>query len=94
VRRDLNNQPKPLSCEYCHGGKTYGSNEKPALPHSGLTTILDAHRELWRNRGDMAGYAERTLNRTVQIHFNAIACQTCHITKLAYQDKPLKPCFR
>ncbi|MEI7795053.1 MAG: cytochrome C [Methylococcaceae bacterium] len=94
VRRDLNNQPKPLSCEHCHGGKTYGSNEKPALPHSGLSTILDAHRELWRNRGDMAGYAENTLNRVVQVHFNAVACQTCHITKLAYQDKPLKPRFR
>lgn len=94
VRRDLNNQPKPLSCEHCHGGKTYGSNEKPALPHSGLPTILDAHRELWRNRGDMAGYAENTLNRTVQVHFNSVACQTCHITKLAYQDKPLKPRYR
>ena len=94
IRRDLNFQPKPLSCEHCHGGKTYGSNEKPALPHSGLSTILDAHRELWRNRGDMAGYAERTLDRTVQVHFNSVACQTCHITKLAYQDKPLKPRFR
>lgn len=94
IRRDLNFQPKPLSCEHCHGGKTYGSNEKPALPHSGLSTILDAHRELWRNRGDMAGYAENTLNRTVQVHFNAVACQTCHITKLSFQDKPLKPRFR
>ncbi len=94
VRRDLNNQPKPLSCEHCHGGKAYGSLEKPALPHSGLSTILDAHRELWRTRGDMAGYAENTLNRTVQIHFNAVACQTCHITKLEYQNKPLKPRFR
>ncbi|MDD5227217.1 MAG: cytochrome C [Methylococcales bacterium] len=98
VRRDLNNQPKPLSCEHCHGVQTYGSPEKPAWPHSGLATILDAHRELWRNRGDMVGYAERTLDRTVQVHFNSVACQTCHITKLAYklayQDKPLKPRFR
>jgi len=94
VRRDLNFQPKPLSCEHCHGGKTYGSNEKPALPHSGRATILDAHRELWRARGDMAGYPENTLNRVVQVHFNAVACQTCHITKLSFQDKPLKPRFR
>lgn len=94
VRRDLNFQPKPLSCEHCHGGKTYGSAENPALPHSGLSTILDAHRELWRNRGDMEGYAENTLNRTVQVHFDKVACQTCHITKLSYQDKPLKPRFR
>ena len=94
VRRDLNNQPKPLSCEHCHGGTTYGSIEKPALPHSGQATLLDAHRELWRTRGDMEGYIERTLDRVVQVHFNAVACQTCHITKLADQDKTLKPRFR
>jgi hypothetical protein len=94
IRRDLNNQPKPLSCEHCHGGKTYGSSETPSLPHSGEKTLLDAHRELWRNRGDMTGYAENTLNRAVQVHFNAVACQTCHITKLSADNKPLKPRFR
>jgi hypothetical protein len=94
IRRDLNFQPKPLSCEHCHGGKEFGSNETPNLPYSGLTTLTDAHRELWRERGDMAGYPENSLNRTVQIHFDKVACQTCHITKLSFQDTPLKPRYR
>lgn len=94
IRRDLNFQPKPLSCEHCHGGKEFGSSEMPELPHSGLLTLTDAHRELWRERGDMAGYPENSLNRTVQVHFDKVACQTCHITKLSFQDKPLKPRYR
>ena len=94
VRRDLNFQPKPLSCEHCHGGKEFGSSETPKLPYSGQPTLLAAHKELWRQRGDMTGYAERTLDRTVQVHFNAVACETCHSTKLSFQDKPLKPRYR
>lgn len=94
VRRDLNFQPKPLSCEHCHGGKEFGSSETPKLPYSKQTTLLAAHKELWRQRGDMEGYAERTLDRTVQVHFNAVACETCHSTKLSFQDKPLKPRYR
>jgi hypothetical protein len=94
VRRDLNYQPKPMSCEHCHGGAAFGSKEKPALPHSGQGTLLEAHRELWRARGDMAGYLENTLNKTVQAHFNTVACQTCHIKDLTYQDKPLAIGYR
>lgn len=94
IRRDLNFQPKPLSCEHCHGGKEFGSTESPKLPYSGQLTLLSAHKELWRQRGDMAGYPENSLNRTVQVHFDKVACQTCHITKLSFKDKPLKPRFR
>lgn len=94
VRRDLNYQPKPLSCEHCHGGKEFDSTEKPSLPYSGQTTLLAAHRERWISRGDMEGYAESTYNKTVATHFNVVACQTCHITGLVNQDKPLNLRYR
>ena len=94
VRRDLNYQPKPLSCEHCHGGKEFDSTEKPSLPYSGQTTLLAAHRERWLSRGDMEGYAQSTYNKTVATHFNVIACQTCHITGLVNQDKPLNLRYR
>ena len=94
VRRDLNYQPKPLSCEHCHGGKEFASTEKPSLPYSGQTTLLAAHRERWLSRGDMEGYAQSTYNKTVATHFNVIACQTCHITGLVNQDKPLNLRYR
>ncbi|HCU00069.1 MAG TPA: cytochrome C [Methylococcaceae bacterium] len=95
VRRDLNYQPKPLSCEHCHGGKEWGSAEKPALPYSGQSTLLAAHRERWLSRGDMEGYATSTYNKTVQTHFNVVACQTCHITGLVDEkNQPLRLRYR
>jgi hypothetical protein len=93
VRRDLNYQPKPLSCEHCHNGPSMGGAENPALP-SGQANVLDAHRELWKGRGDMVGYPSNTLNRTVQVHFDAIACQTCHITGVKFDGKPLPVRYR
>ena len=94
VRRDLNYQPKPLSCEHCHGGKEFGSTEKPSLPYTKESTLLAAHRERWLSRGDMEGYAQSTYNKTVQTHFNVVACQTCHITGVVNQDTPLNLRYR
>ncbi|MEQ1528918.1 MAG: cytochrome C [Methylococcales bacterium] len=93
VRRDLNFQPGPLSCEHCHNGPAFGGAENPALP-SGHANILDAHRELWKANGDMVGYPANTLNKVTQVHLDIIACQACHITKLTYQDKDLPIRYR
>ena len=83
VRKDLNYKPSALSCEYCHNGsyENFKGAENPALP-SGFNNILDAHRELWIQRGDMKGYPTNSLDRTVKVHLNEISCQTCHIIRL------------
>lgn len=77
VRRDLDFFPGPLSCEYCHD-----TAKAPALP-SGQKNALDAHRELWKSRGDMRGYTADTLNKITQTHLDVVACQTCHIPSVA-----------
>lgn len=77
VRRDLNYQPGPLSCEYCHGGAEFGSPAKPALPNSQKTTLLAAHRKLWEDNGDM-DYKDASKDKAVYVHFQELACQTCH----------------
>lgn len=93
VRRDLNFQPGPLSCEHCHGGESFGSGETPALP-SGHANILDAHRELWKANGDMVGYPSNTLNRVTQVHLDVIACQTCHIPSVKNESAALNLRYR
>ncbi len=95
VRRDLNFQPGPLSCEHCHNGPAFGGADNPALP-SGHANILDAHRELWKARGDMVGYPANTLNKVTQVHLDLVACQTCHITKLKNEgvDVPIRYRYR
>ena len=93
VRRDLNFQPGPLSCEHCHGGESFGSTETPALP-SGHANILDAHRELWKANGDMVGYPSNTLNKVTQVHLDVIACQTCHIPSVKNDGEALKLRYR
>jgi len=82
-----------LSCEHCHGGETFGSSEPPALP-SGHSNILDAHRELWKANGDMVGYPSNTLNKVTQVHFDVIACQTCHIPGVKNDGDALKLRYR
>jgi hypothetical protein len=94
VRRDLNFQPGPLSCEYCHSGKSYGGADKPALPATGYDNILDAHRDLWTKNGDMVGYAANTLNKVTQVHIDSVACQTCHTRNLQYDNKVLNVLYR
>lgn len=93
VRRDLNFNPGALTCEHCHGGKAYGSSEKPALP-SGHATILDAHRERWKARGDMLGYPASTLDRVTQVHLDVVTCQTCHIPNVNNEGEPIKIRYR
>jgi hypothetical protein len=93
VRRDLNFQPGPLSCERCHNGTAYGGAANPALP-SGHSNILDAHRELWKARGDMVGYPANTLNKVTLVHLDEIACQTCHIPNLQNEGADLKIRYR
>ncbi|MCX7098595.1 MAG: cytochrome C [Methylococcales bacterium] len=93
VRKDLNFQPGALSCEYCHNGVKFGGAKDPALP-SGHTNILDAHRELWKARGDMVGYVASSLDKTTQVHLDVVACQTCHIVRLKYADKDLVVRYR
>lgn len=83
VRRDLTNTPKPAECDYCHN-----TAKSPSLPSSGQHTALDAHRELWKQRGYMEGYMPATYDKVVQVHFDQITCQTCHINNVAYNDKP------
>lgn len=94
VRRDLNYQPEPMSCEHCHGGTAYGSSETPALPHSGENTLLKAHVKLWKDNGDMFGYQPSAYNRTVQVHFDDLACQVCHIPEVKDQGDALKIRYR
>lgn len=83
IRHDLTNTPKPLECDYCHD-----TAKTPALPVSGQKTALDAHRELWKTRGYMNGYIPSTLNKVVQVHFDTITCQTCHINNVGYNNQP------
>lgn len=88
IRNDLDKQPGPFSCEYCHD-----TAKKPALP-SGHKTIRDAHRELWKANGDMAGYAPDTLNKVTQVHLDVVSCQTCHITNVTYNGETIKLRYR
>ena len=89
VRRDLDFYPGPLSCEYCHD-----TAKAPALP-SGQKTALSAHRELWKSRGDLFGYASSTLDKITQTHLDVVACQTCHIPSVAQSaTSPLQIRYR
>lgn len=94
VRRDLNFQPGPLSCEHCHGGTAYGSAEKPALPLSKQTTLKAAHVVLWTANGDM-NYPEKDYPaKCVQIHLDKVACQACHIPKVKNNGEDIKIRYR
>ncbi|WP_256996385.1 cytochrome C [Methylococcus capsulatus] len=88
VRNDLDNAPPPASCEHCHDQAA-----KPALP-SGHKNVLEAHREIWKANGDMRGYPENTLDRITQTHLNVVACQTCHISRLADNGKEFPMRYR
>jgi hypothetical protein len=74
VRNDLDYAPDAKSCEYCHV-----NSKNPIIP-SGHDSQLAAHRELWKGKGYMAGYSEKTLTRITQTHFDVVACQACHIS--------------
>jgi hypothetical protein len=74
VRNDLDYAPNAMSCEYCHETAV-----NKVIP-SGHEDMLDAHRELWKSNGDMAGYSADSLTKITQTHLDVVACQTCHIT--------------
>lgn len=88
VRNDLDGLPGPKSCEHCHDRA-----RRPALP-SGHANVVDAHREIWKANGDMAGYPERAIDRITRTHLRVVACQTCHISALADQGVPIPIRYR
>lgn len=95
VRKDLNYSPGPLSCEYCHNGSSMGGAPNPALPNSQKDNILDAHKALWLDKKYLIGYNDNaTRNRVVTVHFDKLACQTCHIVGLAFNDQPIDIRYR
>lgn len=89
VRNDLDGQPPVKSCEHCHDEVA-----RPALP-SGQRTVKDAHQVIWTLHGDMNGYPAETIGRITQAHLDKVACQTCHINRLANPDgSPLRLHYR
>ncbi|MEE9354497.1 MAG: hypothetical protein V3U75_02810 [Methylococcaceae bacterium] len=89
IRNDLDYSPGAMSCEYCH---MTGPN---LIIPSGQKTLLDAHREIWKSNGDMAGYDKDSLSKITKTHFDVVGCETCHITKLQdRKGKPLIPMYR
>jgi mono/diheme cytochrome c family protein len=89
VRNDLDFSPNVKSCETCHI-----TSVNPVVP-SGHNNLLDAHRELWKANGDMAGYSERSLNKITLTHYQVVACQTCHIVdKKGRRGAPLQLLYR
>ncbi len=89
VRNDLDYAPNAKSCEECHI-----KSANPIIP-SKHDTLLEAHRELWKGNGDMAGYSKESLTKITQTHFDVVSCQACHITdKAGRNDEPLQIMFR
>ncbi len=88
VRNDLDYNPPPKSCEYCH------QNSPNAIVPSGHSNLLDSHLELWKGSGDMQGYSEDSLTRITQTHFDVISCQACHITDKKSRGNPIQIMYR
>ncbi|MDF1584226.1 MAG: cytochrome C [Methyloprofundus sp.] len=88
VRNDLDYAPNAKSCEECH------INAKNKVIPSGHDTLLDAHRELWKGAGDMAGYSKDSLTKITQTHFDVVSCQACHINDKKSNGKPIQLLFR
>lgn len=88
VRNDLDYAPNAKSCEACH------INSKNAVIPSGHDTLLEAHRELWKGNGDMAGYSKDSLTKITQTHFDVVSCQACHITNKKSRGTPIQLLYR
>ncbi|MCK5897720.1 MAG: cytochrome C [Methylococcales bacterium] len=88
VRNDLDYAPNAKSCELCHD--TMANNVVP----SGQANMQDAHRELWKANGDMAGYEKSKLDSITKTHLDVISCQACHITGKANNGKPIQTLYR
>ena len=81
VRHDLANMDEPLACSYCHD-----TAKNPSLPSTGKLNATAAHLELWKKRGFMDGYPTTSENKVVDVHLKTIACQSCHINKIGYNN--------
>jgi hypothetical protein len=88
VRNDLDYAPNAKSCEDCHINAA-----NPVIP-SKHDTLLNAHRELWKGNGDMAGYSQDSLTRITQTHFDVVSCQACHINGKESRGNPIQLLFR
>jgi hypothetical protein len=88
LRNDLDNAPSAKSCAYCHD-----EAKNPVIP-SGQADMLSAHRELWKNNGDMKGYLASNLDKVTQTHLDVVSCQACHITNKKSRGQPIKPLYR
>jgi hypothetical protein len=88
VRNDLDYAPNAKSCEHCHD--KLSNNVVP----SGQANMHDAHRELWKANGDMAGYAKSQLDSITKTHLDVISCQACHITGKKNNGKAIQTLYR
>ena len=88
VRNDLDYAPNAKSCEDCH------IKAKNAVIPSKHDNLLEAHRELWKGNGDMAGYSKDSLTRITQTHFDVVSCQACHINGKKSRGTPIQLLFR
>ncbi|MFI3137125.1 MAG: cytochrome C [Methylococcaceae bacterium] len=88
LRNDLDYAPNAKSCQYCHQDVP-----NPVIP-SGHKTLLSAHESLWKNNGDMVGYAQETLTKVAKTHLDVITCEACHITGLQSGTTKLQVMYR
>jgi hypothetical protein len=88
VRNDLDYAPNAKNCEACHD--TMVNNVVP----SGHANMQDAHRELWKANGDMAGYELSQLDSITKTHLDVISCQACHITGKKSRGKDIQTLYR
>ncbi len=88
VRNDLDYAPNAKSCELCHD--KMANNVVP----SGQANMQDAHRELWKANGDMAGYEKSQLDSITKTHLDVVSCQACHITGKQNKGKPIQTLYR
>ena len=88
LRNDLDYSPNVLSCVYCHDDA-----EAPAIP-SGQDSMLNAHLQRWKTKGDMFGYTADSLERITQTHLDVMTCQACHITDKVARRRTMPILFR
>jgi hypothetical protein len=89
VRNDLDHDGSIKNCEYCHDKAIH-----KVIP-SGQKSMLEAHLELWKANGDLAGYSADSLTKVTKTHLDVLACQTCHISDIRtdYDSKVTWPPF-
>lgn len=88
LRNDLDYNPNAKTCTYCHD-----TAPNKAIP-SGHDSMLEAHQEIWKANGDMAGYPKDSITRITQTHLDVITCQSCHITDKKSRGRDLQISYR